>query len=110
MTPRTNQTIKTNQAAAGSATSVVLPAIGIDRRWRLRKLSATYGLGATGALTITTGTQAGGTPVVLWIADGGAFDIDFPDGLQCGPGDDVTIALAAVASNVPKLSVIAVTE
>ena len=107
--PRQNTITK---VAAGNITAAVTTYAAInDRRWRLRKVLASYA-GATGAgsVTITGVSEGDDTPVVVVHEFVGRLDLDFSEaGLQCQPGTALVVTLAAGAG-VSNLTTVAFPE
>src|SRR5438045_1068672 len=98
--PRTNQTSK-KATGTNAAATVNLPTKGLDRRWRIVQILASFKAPAQGALTVTlhpeptVNTPAPADVIVVDIDINNYADPDFgSNGLQMpGPGSvDITLA------------------
>lgn len=110
--PRQNTIAKTDvKTALASTTSH--PAM-TDRRWRLRKILASYAAtpAQNGTVTITGVSEGDDTPVTVVYDFAGRVDLDFGEaGLQCQPGTALTVTVTAGAAGVvSNLSTIAFPE
>jgi hypothetical protein len=111
--PRINTIARSDTDTAGaSVTTHASP--GPDRRWRLRKVLASYAAtpAQQGSVTITGVYEGDDTPVTVVFNFVGSLDLDFGEaGLQCQQGTALTVTqTAGAAAVVSNLTTIAFAE
>lgn len=107
---RTNQKNLYSGPVVSTAAVVNLSSPGVDRRWRLTHILASYDdpALATGKITVTADPD--GTPEVLLEQFGARHDIRTPDGIQTPAGKAIRVTLLGVASKTGRLNLTAVAE
>lgn len=97
--PRTNTTPLT-ATATNAVASATKATPGLERRWRIKALSASVSAG-TAILTVTTNDGSGAK--TIWqeaVAVGGPVSPNLgPNGIQCDPNASVTISLSAAGTS-----------
>jgi hypothetical protein len=100
--PRQNTITRVDSDVAGaSVTTHATP--GTNRRWRLRKVLASYAATPAqgGSVTITGVYEGDDTPVTIVVDFVGRLDLDFGEpGLQCLPNTPLVVTQSAGAAAV----------